>query len=165
MPVNAVITVKGRFSRILSDGASEPHLERKPPTHNGLLEVQAHVGQPSPGALGVPMLVDEIQCISIDQSFREVHMATTSMVHVRVDDKVKEQATEALAAMGLSVSDAVRVFLIRVAAEKQLPFAIKVPNAVTQSAMVEADGMVRAHRARFGSVGELLDDIEKNSRK
>lgn len=92
-------------------------------------------------------------------------MATTAMVHVRVDEQVKEQATEALAAMGLSVSDAVRVFLIRVAAEKQLPFALKVPNAVTRSAMVEADGMVRAHRARFGSAGELLNDLEKNSRK
>lgn len=92
-------------------------------------------------------------------------MATTAMVHVRVDEQVKEQATEALAAMGLSVSDAVRVFLIRVAAEKQLPFAIKVPNAVTRSAMVEADSMVRAHRARFDSAGELLNDLEKNSGK
>ncbi len=92
-------------------------------------------------------------------------MATTAMVHVRVDEQVKEQATEALAAMGLSVSDAVRVFLIRVAAEKQLPFAIKVPNAETRSAMAEADGMVRAHRARFDSAGELLNDLEKNSRK
>ncbi|KXS30676.1 MAG: XRE family transcriptional regulator [Candidatus Gallionella acididurans] len=38
-------------------------------------------------------------------------MAPTTMVHVRVDNEVKEQATEALAAMGLSVSDAVRLFL------------------------------------------------------
>ena len=42
---------------------------------------------------------------------------TTAMVHVRVDEKIKAQATEALAAMGLSVSDAVRVFLMRVVAE------------------------------------------------
>ena len=43
-------------------------------------------------------------------------MATTTMVHVRVDDETKAQATEALAAMGLSVSDAVRDFLKRVVA-------------------------------------------------
>jgi DNA-damage-inducible protein J len=53
---------------------------------------------------------------------------TTAMVHVRVDEKIKAQATEALAAMGLSVSDAVRVFLMRVVAEQQMPFALKVPN-------------------------------------
>ena len=44
-------------------------------------------------------------------------MATTSMVHVRVDDKIKLEATETLASMGLSVSDAVRVFLTRVVVE------------------------------------------------
>ncbi|MFN7835589.1 MAG: type II toxin-antitoxin system RelB/DinJ family antitoxin, partial [Burkholderiaceae bacterium] len=46
-------------------------------------------------------------------------MATTTMVHVRVDEQIKAQATETLAAMGLSVSDAVRVFLMRVVADKQ----------------------------------------------
>jgi len=56
-------------------------------------------------------------------------MAATTMVHIRLDENVKAQATETLAAMGLSVSDAVRVFLMRVVAEKQLPFALKVPNA------------------------------------
>jgi DNA-damage-inducible protein J len=55
------------------------------------------------------------------------------MVHVRVDEQIKEQATEALAAMGLSVSDAVRVFLMRVEAEQQMPFALKVPNAETRA--------------------------------
>ena len=64
---------------------------------------------------------------------------TTAMVHVRVDEKIKAQATEALAAMGLSVSDAVRVFLIRVVAEQQMPFALKVPNAQTRTALEEAD--------------------------
>ena len=58
-------------------------------------------------------------------------MATTTMVHVRVDEKVKAEATETLAAMGLSVSDAVRMLLVRVAAEKALPFEVKVPNATT----------------------------------
>jgi DNA-damage-inducible protein J len=42
-------------------------------------------------------------------------MAATAMVHVCVDENIKAQAAETLAAMGLSVSDAVRVFLTRIA--------------------------------------------------
>jgi DNA-damage-inducible protein J len=82
-------------------------------------------------------------------------MATTAMVHVRVDEQIKVQATNTLAAMGLSVSDAVRVFLMRVVAEQQLPFALKVPNAETRAAMTEADEIARAHRARFGTATEI----------
>ena len=76
-------------------------------------------------------------------------MSATAMVHVRVDEQVKAQATETLAAMGLSVSDAVRVFLMRVIADKQMPFMLKVPNAETRAAMAEADHKVRTRRARF----------------
>jgi DNA-damage-inducible protein J len=67
-------------------------------------------------------------------------MATKTMVHVRVDEQVKAQATETLAAMGLTVSDAVRVFLTRVVAEKRLPFTLKVPNTNTRAAMAELSG-------------------------
>lgn len=92
-------------------------------------------------------------------------MATTTMVHVRVDEQIKAQAAETLAAMGLSVSDAVRVFLMRVVADKQMPFALKAPNAETRAAMAEADEIARMHRARFGTAAELFDDLEKNSSK
>jgi len=92
-------------------------------------------------------------------------MATTSMVHVRVDEQIKAQAAETLAAMGLSISDAVRVFLMRVIAEKQMPFALKVPNAETRAAMAEADEIARTRRARFSNAVELFDDLEKNSSK
>ena len=90
-------------------------------------------------------------------------MAATTMVHVRVDEQLKTQATETLAAMGLSVSDAVRVFLMRVVADQQLPFALKVPNAETRAALTEAQEIVQARRARFDSAAELFDDLEKNS--
>lgn len=90
-------------------------------------------------------------------------MATTTMVHVRVDEHVKAQATETLAAMGLSVSDAVRVFLMRVVAEQQMPFALKAPNAETRAAMVEADEIARTRRVRFDTAAELFDDLQKNS--
>ena len=92
-------------------------------------------------------------------------MAATTMVHVRVDEQVKAQATETLAAMGLSVSDAVRVFLMRVVADKQMPFAVKAPNAETRAAMTEADEIVRANSTRFKTTTQLFNDIEKNSGK
>ena len=91
--------------------------------------------------------------------------ATTTMVHVRVDEQVKAQATETLAAMGLTVSDAVRVFLMRVVADKQLPFMLKVPNAETRAAMGEADEISHTHHARFATATALFDDLEKNSGK
>ena len=87
-------------------------------------------------------------------------MATTTMVHVRVDERLKAQAAATLAAMGLSVSDAVRVFLTRVVAEQQLPFALQVPNAETRAAMAEADAIVRTRRARFTTADALFDDLE-----
>jgi len=92
-------------------------------------------------------------------------MAASTMVHVRVDDQVKTQATETLASMGLTISDAVRVFLMRVVADKQMPFAIKMPNQETRDAMTEADEIVRSRSARFSSASEVFDDLEKNSVK
>ena len=92
-------------------------------------------------------------------------MAATTMVHVRVDEQIKIQAADTLATMGLSISDAVRVFLMRVVAEKQMPFAIKVPNTHTRAAMAEADEIASLHSARFNSADELFDDLEKNSRQ
>ena len=59
----------------------------------------------------------------------------TSMLHIRVDDDTKEQATAALDAMGLSVSDAVRIFLKRVVADQAFPLELKVPNTETRAAM------------------------------
>jgi DNA-damage-inducible protein J len=83
-------------------------------------------------------------------------MAATEMVHVRVEKRVKAQAAKALAAMGLSVSDAVRVLLTRVATEKALPFEVKVPNATTVAAMQEAR---RGKLPSFTSVSALMDDL------
>jgi DNA-damage-inducible protein J len=83
-------------------------------------------------------------------------MATTTMVHIRVDEKVKAEATKTLAAMGMSVSDAVRMLLVRVAAEKALPFEVKVPNTTTVKAMQKAD---RGAGKRFKSADDLLKDL------
>lgn len=73
-------------------------------------------------------------------------MAST-MVHVRVDEKTKEKAAKILAGMGISVADAVRVLLVRVAAEKALPFDVRVPNVATVKAMRAADRGKRSRSA------------------
>lgn len=63
------------------------------------------------------------------------------MVHVRMDDRMKERASETLERMGLTLSEAVRMFLARVVAEQAIPFPVKVPNATTVAAMEEARRM------------------------
>jgi DNA-damage-inducible protein J len=80
-------------------------------------------------------------------------MASDTVVRARVDGRVKERAAKVLADMGLSVSDAIRLLLIRVAAEKALPFEIKVPNAETRAAMAELE---EGADASFDSVAELM---------
>ncbi len=82
-------------------------------------------------------------------------MATT-MVHIRVDEKVKRKAAKTLAAMGMSLSDAVRMLLVRVATEQALPFEVKVPNATTVKAMQALD---RGEGKRFESVDDLFRDL------
>jgi len=82
-------------------------------------------------------------------------MATTEMVHVRIDKRTKAKAAKALAAMGLSVSDAVRVLLTRVATEKSLPFEVRTP-AATAAAMQEARN---GGLPSFRKVSNLLADL------
>ena len=91
-------------------------------------------------------------------------MATTTMVHVRVDEKIKAEATETLASMGLTISDAVRVFLTRVVADKELPFAVKAPNTCSRAAMAEAEEIIKNRRTRFNNSEALIDALEKASR-
>ena len=87
----------------------------------------------------------------------------TSMLHIRVDDDIKEQATQALTAMGLSMSDAVRLFLRRVVVDQAFPLELKVPNAETRAAMEESRAMMASRRAGFASADKLFADLEKNS--
>ena len=58
--------------------------------------------------------------------------------------------------MGLSISDAIRLLMLRVADEKCLPFEIKVPNATTRKAMAELES---GRGKRFASVGDLMKDM------
>ena len=77
-------------------------------------------------------------------------------VRARIDTVTKERATDALEAMGLSVSDAIRLLMLRVADERRLPFEVKVPNATTRRAIAELEA---GEGKRFNSVEELMADL------
>ena len=89
-------------------------------------------------------------------------MAATKMIHVRVDDDIRQEASSVLESLGLSVSDAVRVFLHRVVATQSFPLELKVPNETTRSAIAEAREIRKARRARFATPDELFDDLKGN---
>lgn len=84
-------------------------------------------------------------------------MRADSVVRARLDRDTKDRATEALREMGLSVSEAIRLLLRRVAEEKRLPFAVQVPNAATVRAMNELN---EGRGRRFENVEELFQDLE-----
>lgn len=65
-------------------------------------------------------------------------MAANALVQTRINGLVKDEAAAVLATMGLTVSDAVRLMLTRVAHDKALPFELLRPNAETIAAMEEA---------------------------
>ena len=83
-------------------------------------------------------------------------MAANALVQARIDGDVKEEAAAVLASMGLTVSDAVRLLLTRVAKEYALPFDPLIPNAQTVEAMKEAR---RGKLTSFESVEELMADL------
>ncbi len=81
-------------------------------------------------------------------------------VRARIDTRTKELATEALEAMGLSVSDAIRLLMIRIAEEHRLPFTVKVPNATTRKAIEELEA---GKGKRTNTVNELMVDLNADS--
>ena len=85
----------------------------------------------------------------------------STMLHVRMDTEMKRKATETLAAMGLTASEAVRLFFHRIAVDQAFPFELKVPNARTRRAMAEVDEMVKTRAARFASADEMFAELEE----
>lgn len=83
-------------------------------------------------------------------------MSADTVVRARIDRHTKARAANTLQAMGLSVSDAIRLLLLSVADEKRLPFTVQVPNAATVKAMKELD---KGQGTRFGSAEELFHDL------
>ena len=90
--------------------------------------------------------------------------SSSSMLHVRLYDDLKAQATEALAAIGLSASDAVRLLFHRIVADQAFPLELKVPNAETRAAMEESRAIMAERRARFSDAEALFEELDKNLR-
>jgi len=85
-------------------------------------------------------------------------MTANTTVRARIDERTKNEAAAVLDAIGLTVSDAFRMMMVRIAKEKALPFEPLVPNAKTIAAMKEAR---KGGLPRFKTVEALLADLNE----
>lgn len=83
-------------------------------------------------------------------------MTANSVVRARIDQRIKDEAATVLAAMGLTVSDAFRLMMVRIAKDKALPFEPLVPNAETIEAMKAAR---RGDLVAVGTPEKLLENL------
>ena len=80
----------------------------------------------------------------------------STVVRARIDERIKDDATAVLASIGLTVSDAFRLMMVRIAAEKRLPFEPLIPNDETIEAMKAAR---RGDIVEVGGPGGLMADL------
>jgi len=80
----------------------------------------------------------------------------TTVVRARIDEKIKDEASAVLEAIGLTASDAFRLMMVRIAAEHKLPFEPLVPSAKTIDAMMAAR---RGDVTVVGNVAGLMADL------
>lgn len=83
-------------------------------------------------------------------------MTADTVVRARIDTNTKERAAAALGAMGLTISDAIRLLLLRVADERRLPFAVQAPNAATAKAI---DELEQGKGKSFVDAEALFEDL------
>jgi DNA-damage-inducible protein J len=86
-------------------------------------------------------------------------MTDNSVVRARIDERTKKEAAAVLRAMGLTLSDAFRLLVKRIAAEKALPFEPLVPNEETIAAMREAR---TGNLPRFKNAKDLLRELNED---
>ncbi|MCK3658884.1 damage-inducible protein [Pasteurellaceae bacterium Pebbles2] len=93
-------------------------------------------------------------------------MATESYVRARIDNQVKQEAILALQAMGLNMSDFIRIAITKLAKEKAIPFELKVPNAETAQAIQDARAMVRneIHAPTFQNAEALFNALDNDEK-
>jgi DNA-damage-inducible protein J len=84
-------------------------------------------------------------------------MRANSVVRARIDERIKNEAATVLSAMGLTVSDAFRLMMVKIAKEKALPFDPLVPNDETIDAMRAAR---RGELTAVGSPERLLPSLD-----
>ena len=99
-------------------------------------------------------------CYNVATNIGEYNMPANAVVRARIDENIKEEATIVLASMGLTISDAIRLMLTRVAREKKLPFEPLIPNTETIAAMKEArKGNLRS----FDNIDDLMSDLNEEN--
>ena len=92
-------------------------------------------------------------------------MTASAMLHVRIDERLKERGNAVLDAIGLSAADAVRLLYHRLIAEQGFPLELKVPNAETRAAMAEAEEILSRRGARFAEADALMASLEAPGEK
>jgi DNA-damage-inducible protein J len=82
-------------------------------------------------------------------------------LHIRIEPKVKQDVEITLNQLGLSTSEAIKIFLNQIILTGSLPFAIKIPNfnIDTHKAMLEADKILDSKTHRFNNANEMLKDL------
>ena len=92
----------------------------------------------------------------VNQISESMKMTANALVTTRIDAQIKAEASLVLSAMGLTVSDAVRLMLTKIAKEHALPFDPLIPNQETINAMLEArSGKLKS----FNNIAALMDDL------
>ena len=122
-----------------------------------------NIGSSFDGWLREEGIYEEITATAIKRVVARKHhhgriaMSTAdTYVRARIDSATKERAAEALAAMGLSISDAIRLLMLRVVDERRLPFEVKAPNATTRKAIAELEA---GKGKRFTSTAAMMADL------
>jgi DNA-damage-inducible protein J len=80
-------------------------------------------------------------------------------VRARIDSATKERAADTLADMGLSISDAIRLLMMRIVDERRLPFEVKVPSSTTRKAIAELE---TGKGKRFATTDALMADLNED---
>jgi DNA-damage-inducible protein J len=85
-------------------------------------------------------------------------MAKTAVISARVDPELKRNVEQVFQELGLTTSQAITLFFKQVDLQRGLPFSIKIPNAVTQQAL--EDAQARRNLESFDSLEDLFEDLE-----
>lgn len=84
---------------------------------------------------------------------------TDTVIRSRIDPLIKLEAAELFRRLGLTLSDAIRIFLYQTVAEQRIPFSIKIPNAVTRSALNDATHHRHLQKTSLAQLQEEWDDM------
>ena len=62
----------------------------------------------------------------------------TSVVHARIEPQTKQKAEGVLRKLGLTPTEAIRIFYSQISLRGGLPFPVEIPNELTTSTLVKS---------------------------